>query len=643
MILAAILRNFKCYKGINIIPFNNGSLDCMNIIIGNNGVGKSAVLEGINTLFNDAQWIIHNEVSAKKDVSVGAIMLVEKNKIDNILEENEKQILIQVSDFFWDVDESNSTLHQHYSEFYSIREKLNYFRKNYYFFVIGREYEEKDFTFLSFTSVLRSCLRDPRPTNQTLSKILTKILSIYTYIYIPVETSISDFVKLQNQSFQILMDSSIKNSIVEELNNKRIKREEGGRAPKKLSLLDIINESLEKYVNEVEKDIQAVNPHYSYKPARRQSLKLTSNHVVDTIITAYYSRRSFKKDGKEIQFLSSGEKRLILIDIISAFVKKENVSHELIIAIDEPENSLHISKCYDQFNKIEEIAIKCKHQLFITTHWYGSLPCLSKGNLIHINNNGKPNVFKIDNYYEDRGELPDDIQLKGFFDLSSSLLYAFRNSGVNWLLVEGYEDKKYINYYLQDNNIRIVPLGGCGNVKKIYEYLFTPLSSKEFRNFRNKIICLIDTDEICPPINVKSGEDRDILLIRRLNEKPDGDINFLKIEDPARKETEIEEILNPQQFFESLQEAIESFGDSNVKEAFSTFVFDDSATNSRIKGDNNILKIAKSDKNPKQDKQMIVDFIDSHKDKISDIYISKPNTIAPLQWIEQLKALFLNR
>lgn len=59
MILAAILRNYKCYKGINIIPFCGDDVQDMNIIIGNNGVGKSAILEGLDTFFNEAPWIVN--------------------------------------------------------------------------------------------------------------------------------------------------------------------------------------------------------------------------------------------------------------------------------------------------------------------------------------------------------------------------------------------------------------------------------------------------------------------------------------------------------------------------------------------------------------------------------------------------------
>lgn len=637
MILAAILRNFKCYKGINIIPFSNGCLDNLNIIIGNNGVGKSAVLEGLDTLFNEAHWIINNDIKGKKeDVSVGAVMLVEKSRADKVLDIKEKQVMEEVSNFFWTVDSANPTLKQ-YARFFELRNFFVEKKDEYYLFVAGREYEHKDILFLSFTTLLQGALTiAPKPDEQDLSKLIEKVLSLYTYIYIPVETSISDYVKLQNQSFQTLMDTSVKENIAKELNKGRINRT--GRK-KKLSLLEIINELLEQYVTDVESDIQSVNPQYSYQPAPRQSSKLTANHVVDTIIAAYYSKRSFKKDGKEIQYLSSGEKRLILIDIISAFVKKNNPSHELIIAVDEPENSLHISRCYDQFQQIENIALKHNHQLFVTTHWYGSLPCLSEGCLIHIDDQGKPDVARLYNYYEKRGELPEDVYLKGFFDLSSSLLYAFRGAKKHWLLVEGFEDKKYLEYHLQRNDIRVIPLGGCGNVRKVYGYLHMPFAEKDFKYATKKMVCLIDTDALSPNLGMSSGDKNDVLKIRRLHEEDSGDISLVDVDSPTRKETEIEEILNPKQFFDSLEQAIEKYGDAEDKLAFSTFVFDDTAKNSRIKGDDSILKIGNLDRNPKEDKQRVIAFVDAHKEEIANIYTEQPYTGAPLSWVSKLDAL----
>ena len=640
MILAAILRNFKCHKGINIIPLCRESLDYMSIIIGNNGVGKSAVLEGLNTLFNNASWIVNNEIRGKKEeVYVWAVMMVEKSRAATILDGREIQIMEEVSNFFWDVEETNPTLRQ-YAKFFELRNAFVAHKNDNYLFVAGREMERNENPFLTFTSLLRGALTvDTKPDNHTLSKLIEKILSLYTYIYVPVEASISEFVKLQNQSLQTLMDSSVRESISQELTNKRITRTKDNGKKIKLSLLEMINEFLEKYIQGVEYDIQSVYPGYSYQPAPRQSSRLTPNHVVDTIVSAYYSKRSFKKDGKEIQYLSSGEKRLILIDIISAFVKKRNAAHELIIAVDEPENSLHVSKCYDQFKKIEEIALKYNHQLFVTTHWYGSLPCLNKGNLVYIDNHGKPSVYGIANYYEDRGELPEDVYLKGFFDLSSSLMYAFRESGKHWLLVEGFEDKKYFNYHLGRNDIRIIPMGGCGNVRKIYEYLFIPCSSKEFSRFTKRMVCVIDTDAQCPTIGLKCGDNNDILKIRRLQQLPNGDVDLVEVNAPERHETEVEEILNAKQFYDALTEAINQYGEDEDKAAFETFEFDNTAKNSRIKGDDSILKVKDITRNAREDKQRIMTFVDEHKDAIADIYTQSPYTGVAPSWVAKLNAL----
>lgn len=639
MILAAILRNFKCYKAINVIPFCLDGVSDMNVIIGNNGVGKSAILEGLDTFFNDAPWIINNEIRGRKEtVSVGVVMLVPKSFVEKKLDSKEKQILNDISEFFWTIDENNSTLKNYYYEFVALRNSVIAHRSDSYLFIAGREYEERNIIFPSFNKlVISSITVTPQPTEQFVSKLMEKVLSLYTYIYIPVETSISDFVKLQNHSMQTLTDSNVKERISSRLKEKFIIRTTPEGKKEHRSLLDYVNDSLETYVSEVEKDIQKIDPSYSYKPGPRQTSKLTANHITDAIVTAYYSRRSFKKDGKDIQNLSSGEKRIILIDIISAFIKKDNPDRELIIGIDEPENSLHVSKCYDQFQKIEEISFNYGHQLFVTTHWYGSLPSLSQGNLIHIDDQGNPSLFNISNYFEDRRELPDDIQLKGYFDLTTSLLYSFRNSEKNWILVEGYEDKKYISYHLQDSNVQIIPLGGCGNVKKIYEYLYIPMSSKESSKTNKKVICIIDTDVTCSQISVKSGDEKDALLIRRLHETEDGNTTLLRIDSPERRATEIEGILNPKQFYTALSKVISREGGDEDKEAFNAFDFDDRAVNSRIRGDHSILKLNTLDRDARDDKERILSFVDSHKDSIADEYTSVAYNGDELSWVAKLK------
>ena len=640
MILAAILRNYKCYKGINIIPFCTDDVQDMNIIIGDNGVGKSAILEGLDTFFNDAPWIVNNDIRDKKECSVGTVVLIQKDFVGACLDTREKSILEEISEYFWTVEENN-TLVRRYTGFIPLRNSVTNYRADYYLLIVGREYEQKDVQFLTFTKAISNSLAvDPKPTSKTLSGIIDKVLSCYTYIYIPVETSISDFVKLQNQSMQALTDSNVKDDIAANLKKRFITRKKSGsKREEKRCLLDYVNDALENYVNRIENDIQQIYSGYSYKPGPRQVSKLTANHITDAIISAFYSRRTFKKDGKDISNLSSGEKRIILIDIISAFLRKYNPSRELIIGIDEPENSLHVSKCYNQFKKIEEIAEGYGHQMFVTTHWYGSLPSLSKGNLVHIDSHSTPSIYSISNFYENRGGMPNDIQLKGYFDLTSSLLYAFRNSTQNWILVEGYEDKRYMEYHLKDPNIRIIPVGGCGNVKKLYEYLYIPMTSNDFDYKNTKILCLIDTDALLSLPNVPSGEDKAHLLLRRLHESETGEITLKKVEDPTRRETEVEEILVPKQFYDALMMTIGHYGEEADKEAFATFEFDNTAKTSRIKGDGGILKVKVVDRNANEDKKRILDFVDSHKDAIAKAYVSMPFGRADLSWVIALKNL----
>ena len=640
MILASILRNYKCYKGINMIPFYSDDVQDMNIIIGDNGVGKSAILEGLDTFFNDAPWIVNKDIRDKKECSVGAVMLIQKDFVESVLDTREKIILDEISDYFWTAEESN-TLVRRYTDFIPLRNNVTNYRADYYLLIVGREYEQKDIQFLTFTKAISNSLTvNPKPTSKTLSVIIDKVLSCYTYIYIPVETSISDFVKLQNQSMQSLTDSNVKDDIAAYLKKRFITRKKSGsKREEKRCLLDYVNDALESYVNRIENDIQQIHSGYSYKPGHRQTSKLTANHITDAIISAFYSRRTFKKDGKDISNLSSGEKRIILIDIISAFLRKDNPSRELIIGIDEPENSLHISKCYNQFKKVEDIAVSYGHQMFVTTHWYGSLPSLRKGNLIHIDSHSVPSTYSISNFYENRGQMPNDIHLKGYFDLTSSLLYAFRNSTQHWIIVEGYEDKRYLEYHLKDSNIRIIPVGGCGNVKKLYEYLYIPMNSSDFVHKTTKILCLIDTDAQLLLPNVPSGEDKAQLLMRRLHETETGKITLKKVEDNTRRETEVEEILAPKQFYNALMTTLVHYGDEADKKAFETFEFDDTAKTSRIKGDGGILKVKVLGRNTNKDKKRILDFVDSHKDSIAKEYVSTPYSGPELSWVTALKII----
>lgn len=85
--------------------------------------------------------------------------------------------------------------------------------------------------------------------------------------------------------------------------------------------------------------------------------------------------------------------------------------------------------------------------------------------------------------------------------------------------------------------------------------------------------------------------------------------------------------------------AIERYGDDEDKAAMAAFSFGDTAKTSRIKGDGGILKLNTLERNANEDKQRIIDFVDSRKDTIANEYMSKPYKGAELSWVTKLKSI----
>ncbi|WP_417655711.1 hypothetical protein, partial [Pseudoalteromonas atlantica] len=52
MIIGAFLRYYKTYQGINYIPITDEDKFCG--LVGDNGIGKSSVLESLDTFFNES-------------------------------------------------------------------------------------------------------------------------------------------------------------------------------------------------------------------------------------------------------------------------------------------------------------------------------------------------------------------------------------------------------------------------------------------------------------------------------------------------------------------------------------------------------------------------------------------------------------
>ena len=174
---------------------------------------------------------------------------------------------------------------------------------------------------------------------------------------------------------------------------------------------------------------------------------------------------------------------------------------------------------------LEELSTLYNQQIILTTHWYGFLPITQQGNMQHININteDKDNInistFNFYNYLEERKYYPDIIELKSMFDLAASILtYMRNNSDVNWIICEGITDKIYLEQILNEEiNVNILPVGGCGNVVKLFQLLCLSMIEKtDISIIQSKALFLIDTDSQNilnnPLIDIKNGNKSNFFL-----------------------------------------------------------------------------------------------------------------------------------
>ncbi|HFB8047211.1 TPA: AAA family ATPase, partial [Neisseria gonorrhoeae] len=140
---------------------------------------------------------------------------------------------------------------------------------------------------------------------------------------------------------------------------------------------------------------------------RQQNLRKSDIHKL--IIDSFFNIRKLHKrvnesnNYVEISSLSSGEKQKAIIDVAKGLLENHRADGKnLIVGIDEPESSLHVSACFEQFDSLFKMSNKCR-QIIFSSHWYGFLPTLTYGNVSVISEKDKTHHFdliNLQNYQE---------------------------------------------------------------------------------------------------------------------------------------------------------------------------------------------------------------------------------------------------
>lgn len=477
---------------------------------------------------------------------------------------------------------------------------------------MGVQYDSTSAFFGSYNKNVLSLLGlDEDEQTKRANTIKDYVLGLYSFMYIPVEESPANLLQLQNETMQKLLNKDILREIERILNQNQV------GSP----IVDQINRNLDSFLNEVNKIISSIDSDYSFAPENGNKKRLTAKDIRTKIIEAYFPLRMLKVNNRRIDLLSSGEQRKAIIDVAYSTLmanRDKKTDKNIVLAIDEPEISMHISNCYDQFSRLEKLSQR-GIQILVTTHWYGYLPIAQNGNMHYLelkDNQTKVSNFDLYSLMEKRGDFPDDVDMKSMFDLGSSLIsYMRRSRGDKWIICEGSDDKIYLETILKGyKNYHIIPLGGCGNVIKLFQILYGFMTEKS-EDAKADILFLIDTDLKRIPVSElnKANKTDNVMLLRRLQIED----NEVKLLNPASggtyEQTEIEDCLNPKAYYDAISLVINSYGNKQIKDIWSHYEFNTDAKRSRVRGDNSCIRA----KNIKYiDKKLkILEFIETDKNK----------------------------
>ncbi|PMU12280.1 MULTISPECIES: ATP-dependent endonuclease [unclassified Pseudomonas] len=561
MIIGTFIKNYKIYQNITFLPFIKNTDHKLSIFIGKNGAGKSSILEALDTLFNDREWN-SNIHSRKSDGFICPVFLIPKRLFRT------SKFIEALSDYFWNYqipENTGAVRNEMWKDFIVFREslKIKINTSDYYLIIIGCN-EQRNLSYTSTHNHLEKKLRDQGINLNEQTKALELILNRYVYTYLPIHSSPTRLLDLKAKELQALLDKNF----IKEIESILTKDDET------ISPIKNINTKLENFISDINKKFQDMDGSYQYK--NPHTGRVTASDITDTIINKFISKRPLQKDGKPIQHLSSGEQRVAIIDVAYAFLSKStDTSKELIIAIDEPEVSLSPTNCLNQFKRIFSISKDFKKQVLVSTHWYGLLMAPAEATLNHINRDSEQPTLKsldLSKIQEERRHFPDSFEMKSYFDLVSSILSIIKGSPQNWIICEGNDDSNYLKTIISDQikNLNILPIGGRGGVIKVYEYMRIAAEDKAERGLlQGKVLCIIDSDpEIIEVSSCSSNAQKSLKILRFQNFKNEQSDLVPIAPNGHYTETELEDTLDPEDFYNAAKHIVRSQAPEAVKKAF---------------------------------------------------------------------------
>ena len=236
MIVGIFLRYFKTYQGINYIPITDEDRFCG--LVGENGIGKSSVLEALDCFFNGKEWNLHTSTK-KSGITVTKpqivpVFLVKKDVFEEGSADFQKASILSDLALGISEDAAGPSTKSHLKRFIDHRANIirNLHVGDYFLLPIGEDYNGNISLSIFNTRVLVTKLFDSTIEDDKnnlnadelngFRPILDVIKKLIEYIYIPRELDPEIFTKLETNEIQVLMGESLNDILSEKVTTRQI-------------------------------------------------------------------------------------------------------------------------------------------------------------------------------------------------------------------------------------------------------------------------------------------------------------------------------------------------------------------------------------------------------------------------------------
>lgn len=459
-----ILKNFRAYKDIKVTFDEN-----MNVIIGQNDIGKSTILEALDIFFG--QEVINIDITDfNKDKEGDKIVIgVEFEVNDNL------KVVI---------DTTNPT-----------NLKDEFLLNQNGFLEILKEYEIKNDKLqkekilinanypnifdLPLVNIKIAELRKLLTTHELTSDSNSKSAEIRKTLYENLIKEDTEF-KLTIIDISKIDEKSVWESLEKELpfyflfQSDRANKDSDGdiQNPLKSATKKIVadfEEDFKKIKNDLEAKLVQIGTETITK-MKDMGLEVANNlipKVSNKNLDSLFSFSLESDDGIALNKRGSGFRRMVMLNYFRAEAERKIVeknNKNVIYAIEEPETAQHPNHQKMLIKALIELSNKDNHQIIITTHTPEIAKMVNENNLIIIKKDDNNNPSLIENH---------DDKLKAIVETLG--IHPFFNNKVV-ICVEGEYDIKFltnVNQFIEEyrniidlekEKISLIPLQG-GNLK----------------------------------------------------------------------------------------------------------------------------------------------------------------------------------